>query len=124
MYVEGRPGFSGHFARKVRRAGVARMRHSWLSSPAQGGDIGSCFPIVLLIVCCSPLSRTQSHPRPLITHHTHTHTPTHSHIHHRAILSLQLHEQSDETEERLENVRMVLDELRRVSKYPDLAGLV
>ena len=49
---------------------VARMRQIWIFSPAQGGIyvLEYCYNC-LLIVCCSPLSRTPSHPHPFITHH-------------------------------------------------------
>ena len=46
---------------KVRRVDVARMRHTWLSSPAQGGGYEK---IVDRIVCGSLLSRTPSHTNP------------------------------------------------------------
>ena len=47
----------------IVRADVTHMIHIWLSSPTQGGDM-QCRIVCLLIVCCSPLSRTPSHPHP------------------------------------------------------------
>ena len=60
------------------RASVARMRQTWISSLAQGGDMFNIkLPaIIYLIVCCSPISCTPSHAHP---HHT-------SHITHRTVL--------------------------------------
>ena len=55
----------------LSRADVKRMRKIWLSSPAQGGDIHE-IKWHLLIVCCSPLSRTPSRAtRSSQTHHKH-----------------------------------------------------
>ena len=58
----------------LSRAVVTRMRQTRLSSPDQGiwgykvnfDDLS----VFVLIVCCSPLSRTPSHPHPFITHIT------------------------------------------------------
>ena len=44
----------------LSRADAARMRQTWISSPAQGGDI---LPL-LLCSHCSPVSHTPPHPYP------------------------------------------------------------
>ena len=62
----------------LSRASVARMKHIWLSSPDQGGDIqhnyhAVCSHCVLLSALTYAPSPT---PHPLITQHKHTNTYT------------------------------------------------
>ena len=51
-------------ATEVCRASVARTRHTAFLSRS----VGEYFAYVILIVCCSSLSRMTSHPHPFITH--------------------------------------------------------
>ena len=61
-----------HTGTFLSRADVTRMRLICISSPDQGGYL---ILYLILIVCCSPPSRTPSHRHPLITRHTPYHHP-------------------------------------------------
>ena len=69
----------------LSRAGVARMRQTWLSSPLpiRGGYPKSNSELLFFSLCVALRShvRPLTHAHPLITHYTPHHTTPHLHLH-------------------------------------------